>query len=74
MILVLPAPGDPRVHAGDLRANGIHLQFIPYLIQQHAEGKLPLEEIITRYKMAEYARAIQDVESGKTVKAVLTWE
>jgi len=48
-------------------------QLIPYLMEQHAKGMYPLEKIISSYDMREYAKAISDMEEGKTIKAVLKW-
>lgn len=55
-------------------SSGTQTQFIPYLIQQHAQGKLPLEELIAFYPMNDFQKAIADVKAGKTVKAVLRWD
>ena len=49
-------------------------QFVPYLIERHAKGELPLEEFITYYPLSEYKKAFDDSLDGTTVKAVLKWE
>lgn len=48
-------------------------QFIPYLIDLHAQGKLPLEKIIKYYDVKDFQDALHDAHTGKTVKAVLKW-
>ncbi|CAD0099840.1 unnamed protein product, partial [Aureobasidium mustum] len=45
----------------------------PLLLKEHSLGRLPLHKVTTFYKVNEFQRALDDVESGKTVKAVLTW-
>ncbi|KAH0345783.1 GroES-like protein, partial [Aureobasidium melanogenum] len=45
----------------------------PLLLKEHSLGKLPLHKVTTFYNVDEFQRALDDVESGKTVKAVLTW-
>lgn len=40
----------------------------------HANGQLPLEELVTFYDMKEYEKAIEDSKTGKALKAVLKWE
>ena len=45
--------------------------FIPRLVQLHAAGALPLEKIIKVYEFADINQAVEDSESGRTVKAVL---
>lgn len=46
-------------------------RFIPMLIKLYEEGKLPLEKIITFYPFEKINEAIQEIETGKTIKAVL---
>jgi Zn-dependent alcohol dehydrogenase len=46
---------------------------IPYLIEQHSLGNFPLEEILNYYDIKDFASAFEDMESGKTIKAVLKW-
>ncbi|MEK4131113.1 NAD(P)-dependent alcohol dehydrogenase [Solibacillus sp. FSL W8-0474] len=46
--------------------------FIPRLIDWYKQGKLPLEELITFYKLEEINEAVNDLNEGKIVKAVLT--
>ncbi|KIH93306.1 alcohol dehydrogenase [Sporothrix brasiliensis 5110] len=48
-------------------------EFIPYLIDMHRQGKLPLEKIIKYYDVKDYEAAIRDAHAGRTVKAVLRW-
>ncbi|PWY92193.1 alcohol dehydrogenase [Aspergillus heteromorphus CBS 117.55] len=54
---------------GDAQAEKI----LPYLIEQHAQGNYPIEELITTYPIEQYGQAISDMKSGKTLKAVLLW-
>jgi Zn-dependent alcohol dehydrogenase len=39
----------------------------------HSQGLLPLEKLISYYDINNYETAVSDMESGKVVKAVLTW-
>jgi Zn-dependent alcohol dehydrogenase len=43
-------------------------------MDMQAKGDFPLEKLITRYHVRDFARAIQDMKSGKTIKPVLTWD
>ncbi|KAL3457461.1 chaperonin 10-like protein [Aspergillus heterothallicus] len=47
--------------------------FLPYLIEQHAQGRFPLDEMVTYYPVAEYERAFKEVKEGKALKGVLLW-
>ena len=48
--------------------------FIPKLIDWYKQGKLPLEELITFYKLENINEAIKDLKDGKIIKAVLKIE
>ena len=39
----------------------------------HAQGKLPLEELVAFYDMKDFEQALEDSKTGKTLKAVLKW-
>ncbi|MER5890544.1 NAD(P)-dependent alcohol dehydrogenase [Streptomyces sp. NPDC001941] len=45
---------------------------IPRLLDLHRRGRFPLERLVTNYPLADIDRALADVASGATVKAVLT--
>lgn len=46
---------------------------IPWLIEQHAKGNYPIEEMMTYYDYKDYEQAFADLENGKAIKAVLKW-
>lgn len=43
------------------------------MIEQHAEGKYPIDKLITYYDVKDFEKAISDTKSGKALKAVLKW-
>lgn len=45
--------------------------FIPKLLELHAQGRLPVEALIQRYDFEDFDRAVRDAESGATIKPVL---
>ncbi|KEZ45865.1 Aryl-alcohol dehydrogenase [Scedosporium apiospermum] len=63
-----------KEYVGCCEGDSLPSKFIPYLIQLHAEGKLPLEELITFYDVKDYEKAIEDSKTGRAFKAVLKWE
>jgi len=52
--------GDARPHA-----------FIPDLIARYRAGRFPMDRLITRYALADINRAVEDLESGRTIKPVV---
>lgn len=85
---VLTIPGgfeDPVPHPGGLsfmtttmtgiiEGDSVPDSFIPWMIAQHRAGKLPYDELITRYPFEEIATAFEAQRSGKVIKPVLTFE
>ncbi|KAK5062748.1 hypothetical protein LTR84_004823 [Exophiala bonariae] len=46
---------------------------IPALVDHYRRGRFPIGDLITEYPHKDLDRAIADIHSGKTVKAVLVW-
>jgi Zn-dependent alcohol dehydrogenase len=46
---------------------------IPLLVQEHSRGRFPLEKIVKRYKVEDFATALEDMSSGRVIKPVLVW-
>ncbi|CAI4218399.1 unnamed protein product [Parascedosporium putredinis] len=62
-----------RSYMGCCEGDSLPSQFVPHLIELHAQGKLPLDEMITVYDMKDYQKALDDTHAGKALKAVLVW-
>lgn len=60
-----------RVVRGVIQGESHSQDFIPRLVDFIMEGRLPLERIITFYKLSGINQAAQDSASGKTIKPVL---
>ena len=45
--------------------------FIPRLINMYQQGLFPFDKLIKFYDLAEINQAVEDSESGKTLKAIL---
>ncbi|MFF2083522.1 NAD(P)-dependent alcohol dehydrogenase [Nocardia sp. NPDC058176] len=58
---------------GCLEGDSVPAAFVPHLLDLHAEGRFPVERLITRYPHAEIATALADQRAGRVVKPVLTW-
>ena len=59
------------------RLRGIHQGssnpdvFIPRLVALHLEGRFPIERLVRFYEFAEIGTALDDMESGRTIKPIL---
>lgn len=49
-------------------------EFLPRLIEANQRGDFPYDKLIKTYPVGDVGKAIEDMKSGKTVKAVLTWD
>jgi len=47
---------------------------IPRLVEMHLAGELPVEKLVKSYPFAEFEKAVEDAESGVTIKPVLTFD
>lgn len=49
-------------------------EFLPRLIEAQSDGQFPYDSLVKTYPAKEFAKAIQDMQSGRTIKPVLLWE
>lgn len=49
------------------------VQMIPFLIEQHHQGKYPLEKLSRYYNVKDIRQALHDMKSGQVLKPVLIW-
>jgi Zn-dependent alcohol dehydrogenase len=47
--------------------------YVPEMIKWNREGKFPIEKLIKYFPAEEYEKAIEEMETGETVKPVLLW-
>ncbi len=59
---------------GVIEGDAAPREFIPRLVELHAEGRLPLEKLIRRYEFEDIDVAFADAASGRTVKPVLEFD
>jgi aryl-alcohol dehydrogenase len=62
-----------RTVIGTTEGDAIPRVFIPELVRLYKQGHLPLEKLVRSYPFENINEAVADSESGKTVKAVLTF-
>jgi aryl-alcohol dehydrogenase len=56
---------------GVIEGDAVPREFIPKLIQYHAEGRLPIEKLVATYAFEQINDAVRDSISGAIVKPVL---
>ncbi len=56
---------------GIIQGDAVPQRFIPKLIALHRTGRFPFERLVRFYDFSDINRAMDEVRSGKTVKAVL---
>jgi aryl-alcohol dehydrogenase len=60
-----------RTVVGIIEGQSVPDVFIPKLVELYCQGRLPIEKLVTFYKLDEIDQAVRDSESGKVIKAVL---
>ena len=56
---------------GIVQGDAVSSTFIPTLIEFYRQGRFPFDRLIKHYDFADINQAIEDSESGKTIKPVL---
>ncbi|GAB3688384.1 NAD(P)-dependent alcohol dehydrogenase [Saccharopolyspora tripterygii] len=65
--LLLPGRTVTGVTWGDSRPD----EFLPQLLELHRQGRFPIDRLIDTYSMMDINKAVEDMEVGKCLKAVL---
>ncbi len=60
-----------RTITGIVEGDSDPQQFIPDLIELYRQGKFPFDELVTYYDFEDIEQAVEDSESGDTIKPVL---
>lgn len=60
-----------KTMVGVVEGQAVPKLFIPELISQYKAGKFPFDKLIKKYEMHELDKAIEDMESGETLKPVI---
>jgi aryl-alcohol dehydrogenase len=60
-----------RTVRGIIEGDAIPDQFIPKLIELYKERRFPFDRLITFHPFEEINKAVEDMEKGKELKAVL---
>lgn len=47
--------------------------YVPRMIDWFRKGPLPVDTLVSRYRVEEYQQALEDIRSGKAIKPVLIW-
>ncbi|KAK6199540.1 alcohol dehydrogenase [Scheffersomyces amazonensis] len=58
---------------GCVEGNSRPQEFIPQLIEWHSQGLFPIEKLETFYKIEDFNKALADMKTGTTTKAILTF-
>ncbi|KAF3395233.1 Aryl-alcohol dehydrogenase [Talaromyces pinophilus] len=63
-----------KTYCGSHQGNSYSKDFIPFLADLYAKGKLPLEKTLKMYKAAEVNVATEEMLRGLVVKPILIWD
>jgi aryl-alcohol dehydrogenase len=63
--------GGGKTIRGVIEGDAVAQQFVPRLLELHAEGRLPLEKLIRTYDFDDIDTAVADAANGATIKPVL---
>jgi aryl-alcohol dehydrogenase len=67
------SPSDEQVVIDSIMGNSNPLEFLPFLIESHKQGKFPLEKLIKKYPVSQINQAVRDSKKGSTIKPILVF-
>lgn len=56
---------------GIVEGDSVPVDFIPAMVNMYLNGQFPFDKLIKKYKFEDINQAIEDSESGKTIKPVI---
>lgn len=56
---------------GIVEGDSVPTEFIPQMVEMYLNGQFPFDKLIKKYKFEDINQAIEDSESGKTIKPVI---
>lgn len=62
-----------KVIRGCIEGDANPQEFIPELLRLHAQGRFPIESLISTYQARDIDHAVTDARSGSAIKPVLLW-
>jgi aryl-alcohol dehydrogenase len=62
-----------KILRGSVEGDSDPREMVPRMLRLNAEGKFPVDDLVTTYPFTEINAAIADVLAGKVVKPVLIW-
>ena len=60
-----------RTVRGVIQGDAVPQLFIPELIRHHRAGRFPFDRLIRFYDFADINQAVEDIQAGRTIKALL---
>ncbi|KAJ5721747.1 uncharacterized protein N7483_009681 [Penicillium malachiteum] len=61
-------------YVGSCQGSSVPKTFIPALVEFWKQGRFPIDKISKSYSYKDVNKAVEDMESGHTIKPVLIWE
>lgn len=49
-------------------------KLLPYLLECYKEGRYPIDKLLTHYSFDNIEQAFEDMENGRAIKPVLSWQ
>jgi Zn-dependent alcohol dehydrogenase len=58
---------------GAVEGDVIPQQYVPKMIEWYRQGKFPVDRLVKLFKAEDFAKAIEEMHDGSTVKPVIVW-
>ncbi|KIV83496.1 hypothetical protein PV11_05517 [Exophiala sideris] len=64
---------ENKVVRGVVQGDSIAQKFIPEMMDMHRDGHFPIDKICKTYPVEDLDLALEDIRSGKVIKAIFAW-
>ncbi|KAF4307554.1 putative alcohol dehydrogenase protein [Botryosphaeria dothidea] len=72
-IHIFPFMVAGKQYIGAVEGDVVPAKYVPQMIEWYRKGRFPVDKLVKYYKAEDWQKAVDDMHSGHTVKAVITW-
>lgn len=72
-IHIFPFMVAGKQYIGAVEGDVVPAKYVPQMIEWYRKGRFPVDKLVKYYNAEDWQKAVDDMHSGHTVKAVITW-
>lgn len=72
-IHIFPFMVGGKQYIGAVEGDVVPSKYVPQMIEWYKSGQFPVDKLVKFYQADDWQKAVDDMNDGHTVKAVITW-